>query len=159
MGKPLGSMTPAERKAAMRRAAGRMQAELRANAGAIGKILDDHDGGQLTMTETTPTTEARAGRFTAVFTRSSDAASFYARLTASPDDFWTTDVRRNRANGRTVTWQATGRAFDSNGRDIIGYWQDMCETVGFYGSTFGEPPFGAGRRIATLNGRPCPASM
>lgn len=104
-------------------------------------------------------TEARAGRFTAVFARAADAGEFYARLAANPDDFYTSEVKRNRANGRIVTWQATGRAFNANGRDILGYWLDMTETVGYYGSTFGEPPFGADRRTATLNGRPCPASM
>jgi hypothetical protein len=35
----------------------------------------------------------------------------------------------------------------------------MAETVGYYGSTFGEPPFGTGKRTAYLNGRAGQASM
>jgi hypothetical protein len=39
MGKTLGEMTPEERRAAIARAAARIQAELRANADRIGEIL------------------------------------------------------------------------------------------------------------------------
>lgn len=40
MGKTFGQMTPAEQYAATKRAAGQLQAELQANAAAIGRVLD-----------------------------------------------------------------------------------------------------------------------
>lgn len=116
------------------------------------------------------TAAARRGEFTAVFPRGTDAADFVARITGKAPSPWTgridppgswyvTDVRQTPAGrGRTVTWKATAQAFD--GTDgITGYWNDMCLTVGSYGSTFGEPPWGAGKRTAYLNGRACPAEM
>jgi hypothetical protein len=101
--------------------------------------------------------EAIAGRFTATFARSEDAQAFYERLTGT-DDFWVKNVRRNRANGKIVTFEATEKAFQHS-EGILGYWQDMAETVGYYGSTFGEPPYGSGKRTAYLNGMPGPATM
>ena len=42
-GKTLGQMTPAERAAAVRRAAAQLQAELQAAAPAISRVLDEFD--------------------------------------------------------------------------------------------------------------------
>jgi hypothetical protein len=122
--------------------------------------------------------DARAGRFTAVFARGADAAAFLARITGqagspytsqpdAPGAWYARDARVNRKGGRTVTWAydgpgpLDGPAWDSPDAPPRwhDYWVSMAETVGFYGSTFGEPPWGAGARTATLNGRACPASM
>jgi len=121
---------------------------------------------------------AREGRFTAVFANGKDAAAFYARITGqagsvytgeiSPPSAWSAkDITINRKGGRIVTWAYDGPipldapAWDSPGAPPrwAEYWASMAETVGFYGSSFGEPPSGAGRYAATLNGRVCPASM
>ncbi len=104
--------------------------------------------------------EAKAGRFTAVFATSADAQAFYERLSGEPAGFYARSIRRNRANGRVVMWERDREVPDELGRpgwEV--YWTDMCETVGYYGSTFGEPPFGTGKRTAYLNGRAGPASM
>lgn len=108
---------------------------------------------------------AKAGKFTAVFPDAATAKAFYDRLSAG--GFYVTDVKRNRSNGRIVTFTATEQAYQNTTyaanpdrtQAIMGYWTSMAETVGYYGSTFGEPPSGAGARTATLNGRPCPATM
>lgn len=114
--------------------------------------------------------------FEAVFTRGPDATAFYDRLTADPAAFYTANVTRNRKGGRIVRWDLDEDARDTALKALAARYPDsdyvpaatedpaeylagMCETVGYYGSTFGEPPFGTGRRTATLNGRPCPASM
>jgi hypothetical protein len=107
---------------------------------------------------------AAEGRFIACFPRAADAADFYARLMEAPERDWrATGVAMNRKGGRVVTWQATAEAFTKDScagpQGIFRYWMDMSDTVGYYGSTFGEPPTGAGRRTATLNGRACTASM
>jgi hypothetical protein len=108
--------------------------------------------------------DVKAGKFTAVFPSSDSAGRFYDRLIANPDgDFVVPgSVTRNRANGRQVSWQAAPKAFEDHARDdspgIFQYWADMCEAVGYHGSTPGEPPFGAGAKTAYLNGRPCPPS-
>jgi hypothetical protein len=114
----------------------------------------------------THTDDVKAGKFTAVFPngKAPSAGRFYDRLTNDPDgDFVVPgSVTRNRANGLRVSWQASERAFEDHKRDdspgIFQHWADMCETVGYYGSTTGEPPWGAGAKTATLNGRPCPPS-
>ena len=108
---------------------------------------------------------AKAGKFTAVFTRGTDAKAFHDRLVAEPEGFHVEpgSVRLNRKGGRQVSWQAAPKAFEDHGRDgspgIFQYWADTAETVGFYGSTFGEPPFGTGKRTAYLNGLAGQASM
>ena len=106
-----------------------------------------------------------AGRFTAVFTRGADAKAFYDCLVANPEAEYAEPgtVTLNRKGGRQVSWQAGPKAFEDHHRDdspgIFQYWADMAETVGHYGSTFGEYPNRAGARTATLNGRPCPPEM
>jgi hypothetical protein len=104
--------------------------------------------------------DVRAGKFTAVFTRGADAKAFYDRLAAKPeaDRAVPGSVKLNRKGGRQVSWQAAPGAFEGD-EGIFRYWADMAETVGYYGSTFGEPPFGTGARTAYLNGRPGTASM
>lgn len=110
---------------------------------------------------------AAEGKFIASFPRARDAAAFYARVMEAPERDWrATGVRMNRKGGRIVTWQATRAAFaehftaDGTAASGIGrYWMDMAETVGYYGSSFGELPIGACCCTATLNGRACPASM
>ena len=107
---------------------------------------------------------AAEGKFIASFPRARDAAAFYARVMEAPERDWNAaDVRMNRKGGRIVTWQATEDAFAKDGcpgpQGIFRYWMDMSDTVGYYGSSFGELPIGAGRRTATLNGRACTASM
>jgi hypothetical protein len=115
---------------------------------------------------------ARRGEFTAVFPRGADARDFYERITGNapspysgrvdpPGAWYVSDVKLNRKGGRIVTWQATAQALaDEAGQPgWQTHWDGMCLTVGMYGSTFGEPPFGAGRRTAYLNGRACPAEM
>ena len=107
-------------------------------------------------------TAARQGHVIAVFPRADRAARFIARL--AEGGFWVTDVTRNRRNGRMVTFEATEEAFSCNRladspdrvQGITGYWLDMCETVGRYGSSPGEYPDHRGALTATLNGRPCP---
>jgi hypothetical protein len=107
----------------------------------------------------------KAGQFTAVFTRGDDAKAFYDRLVAEPEGFHVEpgSVKFNRKGGRQVSWQAGARAFEDHHRDdspgVLQYWADMAETAGYYGSTFGEPPFGTGQRTACLNGRPGQACM
>ncbi len=109
--------------------------------------------------------DVKAGRFTAVFTRGEDAKAFHDRLVAEAEGFHVVpgSVALNRKGGRQVSWQAAPKAFQDHGRDgspgIHQYWADMADTVGHYGSTFGEPPFGTGKRTAYLNGRPGQASM
>ena len=109
--------------------------------------------------------DARAGKFTAVFTRGPDALAFHERLTADPAGFYVVpgSLHLNRKGGRLVTWEAAPGAFEDHGRGggagIIQYWHDMADTVGHYGSSFGEPPTGAGSRTAHLNGIPCQAEM
>jgi hypothetical protein len=97
------------------------------------------------------------GEFTAQFTNSRDAEAFRARLAGDPDGFHVEpdSVKLNRKGGCRVTWTVAAFAVPN----LHEYELGMAETVGYYGSTFGEPPFGAGRRTATLNGRACPASM
>lgn len=116
---------------------------------------------------------AKRGEFTAVFPRGADAAAFAARITGQapspysgridpPGSWYVTDVKQTPAgDGRTVTWQATAEALADRGGEPgwSSTWNDMCLTVGSYGSTFGEPPYGAGARTAYLNGRACPAEM
>ena len=109
-------------------------------------------------------TAAKAGRYVATFDRSADAAAFYERLAADAHGFYVVHgtLRRNRANGRLVAWQADPSRIrgDEYGEPRwLTYWNGMAVTVGFYGSTFGEPPFGTGRRTAYLNGRAGPAVM
>jgi hypothetical protein len=96
------------------------------------------------------------GEFTAQFTNSTDAEAFRARLAGDPDGFHAdpASVKLNRKRGCQVRWTATDQV-----KNLHEYELGMAETVGYYGSTFGEYPFGAGRRTATLNGRACPASM
>lgn len=103
--------------------------------------------------------DAVAGKFTAVFTRGSDAKAFFERLAGDPAGFRVApdSLRLNRKGGREVSWQAAPDAFGGEG--IVRYWDSMAETVGYYGSTFGEPPFGRGRRTAYLNGQPGTACM
>ena len=103
---------------------------------------------------------AHRGEFTAEFTCHADAAAFAARL--GEGGFWVTDVKLNRANGRTVTFTATEDAYSCNRyaadpdrvQGIAGYWADMTNTVGHYGSAPGEYPDHAGAHTAYLNGRP-----
>ena len=92
--------------------------------------------------------DVRAGKFTAVFARGEDAKAFYDRLSTAPaaDLALAGSVKLNRKGGRQVSWQAATEAFQAENRDedpdggeIFRYWQDMAETVGYYGSTFGEP--------------------
>jgi len=105
---------------------------------------------------------ARRGEFTAEFPCHAYARQFADRLAGG--DFWVTDVALNRRNGRIVTFKATGKAWTCNRlaenpdrtQGITGYWLDMADTVGYYGSTPGEPPFHTGARTAYLNGHPCP---
>jgi hypothetical protein len=110
--------------------------------------------------------DVKAGKFTAKFTNGEDAKRFYDRLVANPasDHVEPDSIRLNRKGGRLVSWQANERAFGDQRRNdgqegIFQYWMDMAETVGYYGSSFGEPPTGAGRYTAYLNGMPGPASM
>jgi hypothetical protein len=109
--------------------------------------------------------DVKAGRFTAIFTNGADAKRFYDRLAANTASNYVVpdSVKLNRKGGRQVSWQAAPRAFEDHGRDsspgIFQYWADMADTVGSYGSTFGEPPFGAGARTAYLNGMPGQAEM
>lgn len=109
--------------------------------------------------------DIEAGRFTAVFTNGEDAKRFYDRLVAKPEGDYAVpeSITLNRRGGRRVSWQAAPKAFEDHGRDsspgIFQYWADMADTVGSYGSTFGEPPFGTGARTAYLNGRPGQAEM
>ena len=116
-------------------------------------------------TRETQVEAVKAGKFTAVFTRSQDAKAFYDRLVANPEADYVEPgtVKLNRKGGRQVSWQAAPRAFEDHGRDdspgIVQYWADMTDTVGHYGSTFGEYPNRAGARTACLNGRPCPPEM
>jgi hypothetical protein len=111
------------------------------------------------------TERVAVGSFTAVFTRGADAKRFYDRLVAHPAGDYAVpeSITLNRKGGRMVSWQAAPKAFEDHGRDsspgIFQYWADMAETVGSVGSTFGEPPFGAGRRTAYLNGMPGQAEM
>jgi hypothetical protein len=104
--------------------------------------------------------DVKAGIFTAEFTRGADALAFLTRLAGEPEGFYVKpgSVRLNRKGGRLVTWEAAPEAFQHSG-GMFGYWQSMAETVGYYGSTFGEPPTGAGKRTACLNGMPGPAVM
>jgi hypothetical protein len=103
--------------------------------------------------------DARNGEFTAVFPRAKDAGDFCDRITGD-SGFYAADVKRNRANGRVVTFRCDPMRPDEGSEPGWSvYWTDMCETVGYYGSTFGEPPWGSGKHTATLNGRPCLASM
>jgi hypothetical protein len=130
------------------------------------------------MTETYGAAEAREGRFQAVFPRAQDAQAFFDRITGKapspysgradgPGAWSAKDIKQNRKGGRIVTWAYDGpvplNAPAWEGENAPPRWHDywvlMAEPVGFYGSTFGEPPYGAGRRTATLNGRSCPASM
>ena len=109
---------------------------------------------------------ARRGEFTAVFPCHALARDFLARL--GEGGFWVTGARLNQRNGRVVTFTATGEAYHCNrytgdpfqepARElgILGYWADMCDTVGHYGSTPGDYPDHRGARTAYLNGRPCP---
>lgn len=105
---------------------------------------------------------AKAGQFTAVFPCHAYARDFMDRL--GEGGFWVTDVRLNRRNGRVVTFTATEKAYSCNrlaadpdrAQGILGYWADMADTVGHYGSTPGEFPFHSGAKTAYLNGRPCP---
>ena len=107
----------------------------------------------------------KTGKFTAVFTRGQDAKAFYDRLAANPEADYVepATIKLNRKGGRQMSWQAGPEAFEDHGRDdspgIFQYWADMAETVGFYGSTFGEPSSGTGRRTAYLNGRAGRARM
>jgi hypothetical protein len=96
----------------------------------------------------------------ASFTGAVTSGYFTAVFTGEPAKNWVVpgSVKLNRAGGRQVSWTAAPEAFAGT-EGIFGYWTSMAEMVGYYGSTFGEPPFGTGRRTATLNGRPCPASM
>jgi hypothetical protein len=101
---------------------------------------------------------AREGKFTAVFARGSDAAAFYARITSG--EFYAANVKLNRKGGRTVTFELGREVADEGGKPGWRvYWDDMTETVGYYGSTFGEYPNNAGRVTAYLNGLAGPASM
>src|SRR5690348_1858310 len=106
-------------------------------------------------------TDVREGRFEAVFPDAESAGDFYERLMRNPAGDHALNVKRNCANGRTVTWTTEVLPVTDplRMRPVIEYWLSMCETVGYYGSTFGEPPFGTGKKTAYLNGRPCPASM
>ena len=110
------------------------------------------------------TEDTRAGRFTAVFPNSRTAGRFFDRLTSDPDGEYAEadSIKRNRANGKIVTWTSTAKAFQDHLRDsqegIFQHWADLCELVGYYGSTSGEPPWGAGAKTAFLNGRQCPPS-
>lgn len=112
----------------------------------------------------TGTEDTKAGRFTARFPTAKRAEAFCNRIREG--GFYVTDVKRNRANGRVVTFTATEPAYRNTiyaaapdrTQGIMGYWTSMCETVGYYGSSPGEPPYGAGATTATLNGRPCPPS-
>lgn len=127
---------------------------------------------------TDPVGAAKAGYFRAVFPDRDSAAAFYARITGAAPNPWTgqydrpgawyvTDVAMNRRGGRIVTFRRDREVPDEPGIPGLTaprpgwqtYWQDMALTVGSYGSTFGEPPTGAGRKTATLNGMPCPAEM
>ena len=109
---------------------------------------------------------SRAGHFTAVFPSASSARDFFARLSGAdpryPDETparsW--NARDVRCNGKTVTWENDRVPADEGSQPGWSvYWLDMAETVGYYGSSFGEPPYGRGRKTAYLNGRACPASM
>jgi hypothetical protein len=101
---------------------------------------------------------SRAGHFTAVFPSAATARDFFERVSADPAASWNaSDVRRN---GKTVTWENDREPADEGSQPgWLSYWLSMCETVGYYGSSFGEPPSGRGRKTAYLNGRACPASM
>jgi hypothetical protein len=107
--------------------------------------------------------DAREGRFTAVFARHADAAAFLARISGEEAGFQVDSgtARLNRKGGLRVSWQAAPAAFADRGEGnpILRYWQDMSETVGYYGSTFGEYPFNSGARTAYLNGRAGQACM
>lgn len=115
------------------------------------------------------TEAAKAGQFVAEFPDSKRAAAFFERLTGDPDGFYAKDIQRNRANGVLVSWEVDlsvrEPALTARGVDPVppfgwhDYWVSMCETVGYYGSSFGEPPWGSGAKTAYLNGRACPASM
>lgn len=118
---------------------------------------------------TTEAERVQAGEFTAVFPDGERARQFFERVSGKPED-WNAEpgsVRLNRKGGRQVSWKAAPAAwrnttFDANPTPelgIRGYWVSMAETVGYYGSSFGEPPWGTGRKTAYLNGMACPASM
>lgn len=107
---------------------------------------------------------ARRGRFVAEFAGAAEAAAFYARLERDLAGFRVAPgtLRRNRANGRLVAWEAEPAWVEGTEYGEprwVTYWNSLAETVGYYGSTFGEPPFGTGRRTARLNGRAGPACM
>lgn len=105
---------------------------------------------------------ALRGEFTAVFPCHAWAVQFTERL--AEGGFWVTDVRLNRRNGRVVTFRAAEQAYGctrlaaepTREQGIRGWWADMAEVAGHYGSTPGEYPDHAGAKTAYLNGMPCP---
>jgi hypothetical protein len=108
--------------------------------------------------------------YTAEFSHSAAATSFYDRLTSKPADYYALDIKRNRKGGRIVTWDLDTAARDANIDRLYAdadpdvrdfgmtqkyasvYLMDMAETVGYDGNS----PDGS--KWSTLNGVHTPTS-
>lgn len=117
-----------------------------------------------------------ADEMIAVFPSQYGAGKFYERLLANPGGDFAMNVRRNRRNGRRVTWLIDVDALRKALRDpawtdavvdrrLAEYRRDMAQTVGVYGTSPAgwaklngtrTPDGSTSDKVAYLNGVPCP---